>query len=184
MIPPGKNVDIILHTVGGSSINAKLLIDALMNHNGRRRIFIPYKAYSAGTLISLTGHCIYMNKNAHLTPFDTQITINNSDLFNTSIPVGILSKLSNISKDDHNNLLMIHTKMAKREYYADLKMLDVIFNKLYKHKPVQKMKIIENFLRTKLPHEYPISVTEARDFGLNISSHMPKLMEKIEFFLH
>jgi hypothetical protein len=181
-IPSGKNVDIILHTSGGCSNNAKMMIDALMNHNGQRRIYIPYKAYSSGTLISLTGHCIYMSKNAHLSPIDTQITINNDDLFNTAIPVNVLSKLSLISKDVHSNLLAIHSKMAKREYYADLKMLDIIFNKLYKHKPVQKTKIISNLLRTKLPHDYPISVTEAREFGLNISSRMPKIMETIEPF--
>lgn len=182
-LDPSKTVDLILHTSGGNSNNAKLMIDALMNHTGRRRIFIPYKAYSSGTMITLTGHRIYMNKNAHLSPIDTQLTINNDDLFSTPIPVNVLNKLSHISKNTQSNLLVLYTKMSEKICYADLKMLDGIFNNLYKDKRSQKQKIVDNFLLTKLPHDYPISVPEAREFGLNISCQMPKMMSKAEYFL-
>jgi uncharacterized protein YpiB (UPF0302 family) len=175
-----KNLDIILHTSGGNSNNAKLMIDALINHKGRRRVYIPNKAYSAGTLISLTGNQIYMNKNAHLSPIDTQITINNDNLFNTQIPVNILRNITHFTRSDHANLLYIHAKMAEKEYYADLKMLDTIFTKLYA--PIQRQKIIGGFLRTQLPHDYPISVKEARQFGLNISCHVPQLLKEVEAY--
>jgi len=183
-IDPMKTVDIILHTRGGDSYNAKIIVDALMNHSGQRRIFIPYNAYSSGTFIALTGHHIYMNKNAHLSPIDTQIIINDDNLFSTPIPVNVLSTLSHVSKNTQSNLLTIHTKIAEKDCYADLHKLDIIFSKLYPYKDSEKQKIISNFLCTQLPHNYPISVDEARKFGLSISCQMPQIMDEIEYFLH
>lgn len=178
-LEPQTNIDLIIHTSGGSSNNAKMMVDALITHDGRKRIYIPSKAYSAGTLISLTGQQIYMGKNAHLTPIDAQITLG-SDLFDTAIPVGVLSQLSDLSESYNTNLLTIHAKIAEKDYYADLKMLDVI----YKRNTPMKQKIVSNFLRTKLPHDYPISVNEAREFGLNISCDLPKSIKEIECFLN
>lgn len=176
-----RNIDLILHTDGGDVFHIKLMIDALMNHEGRRRVYIPFKAFSSGTLITLTGNEIYMNKNAHLSPIDTQITINNEDLFQLPIPVGVLSRLTNISEHDHSNLLKINVEMAKKEMYADLKTLSVIFNQMYS---VQQMKLItDNFLWTQLPHDYPISVSEAIKFGLEISCNMPQEIVDLEYYI-
>jgi ATP-dependent protease ClpP protease subunit len=170
-------IDILLHTSGGDSYNTKVMIDVLMNHRGEKRIYIPYYAYSAGTMIALTGSKIYMNRNSHLSPIDSQMTIHNDQLFQTSIPVGILSQLSHIYPSNENNLLMIHSKMAKKDFYADSKILNMICDQQYT--PQKKKKIIQWFLRTKLPHQYPISVTEAREFGMKISCQMPPEMNEM-----
>jgi hypothetical protein len=159
-----ENIDILLNTNGGSGYNAKIMVDILMNHHGRRRVYIPYKAYSCGTLIALVGDEIYMDKNAHLSPFDGQI-----ELDDVMVPVNILCTSE---KND------VRAKMAKKDAYADRVMLDVIFEKLYTQR--QQDKIIAGFLCTELPHSYPISVNEARKRGLDaISCDIPKELYEI-----
>lgn len=172
---PDQTVDLILHTSGGDSNNCKMMIDTLFNHRGQIRVYIPKIAYSAGTLLSLVGNEIHMDHNAHLTPIDTQIIMNQNDIFQLAIPVGVVRHIPHLTtkkqKDlsEFSNLLAIHSQMAQQVYEADLKMMDTIFrNRLYTSE--RKTQIIENLLHSKIPHDYPISYHEAIEFGLPITS--------------
>jgi membrane-bound ClpP family serine protease len=109
------------------------MVDALMQHRGRIRVFIPYKAYSAGTLLALTGHEIYMSPYAHLTPIDTQVVMGESDVFNLSIPVGVLMQLKNFQMDPKALACQVQTYKYRQEYYADHRMMQVIFKHRYTH---------------------------------------------------
>jgi ATP-dependent protease ClpP protease subunit len=71
-IPNDQNVDIILNTPGGSFAATEIIVNALLNHMGTVQIFVPFCAYSGGTLIALTGDHIFLGRNASLGPVDGQ----------------------------------------------------------------------------------------------------------------
>ncbi|KKM72859.1 hypothetical protein LCGC14_1416310 [marine sediment metagenome] len=70
--PDDRTIDLILHTTGGSMASAEVMVKALLSHSGSVRIYIPYYAESAGTLIALAGHEIHIGKGGWLTQVDPQ----------------------------------------------------------------------------------------------------------------
>jgi len=72
-IPEDKTLDIILNTTGGSVAAAEIIINALLNHKGKIRFYIPHYAQSAGLLLALAGNDIYLGKNGFVSPFDPQL---------------------------------------------------------------------------------------------------------------
>jgi membrane-bound ClpP family serine protease len=74
-VPENQNIDLILDTPGGSLTAAEIIINAFRNTKCNIRVFIPYQAMSAGTLISITvANEIYMGKNAYMGPVDPQLS--------------------------------------------------------------------------------------------------------------
>lgn len=69
-IDPNQDVDIVLHTRGGELSSAEVIINAMLNHKGQIRVYIPYFALSAGTLISFAADQICLGKNAYMSPVD------------------------------------------------------------------------------------------------------------------
>jgi hypothetical protein len=74
--PAGVNLDIILHTPGGDSAGADQIVRALKAHRGKKTVFVPYHAFSAGTMIALTADEIQLTEHASLGPIDVQIAPN------------------------------------------------------------------------------------------------------------
>ena len=72
-IPDSTDIDLILHTTGGSMAAAEVMVKALLAHDGRVRVHIPYYAESAGTMLALTGHEIHIGKGGWLTQVDPQL---------------------------------------------------------------------------------------------------------------
>jgi ClpP class serine protease len=66
-------VEIVLHTLGGWSIAAEMIANAVKNRKGSTKAFVPYIAMSAGTMIALACKEIHLGKDASLGPIDTQI---------------------------------------------------------------------------------------------------------------
>lgn len=71
--PDDQAIDIVLHTLGGWSSAGELIANALKNHKGTTRAYVPYLAKSAGTMIALACKEIHLGKNAALGPIDSQM---------------------------------------------------------------------------------------------------------------
>jgi ClpP class serine protease len=71
--PETQPVEIVLHTLGGWSIAAEMIANAIKNRKGTTKAFVPYIAMSAGTMIALACKEIHLGKDASLGPIDTQI---------------------------------------------------------------------------------------------------------------
>ncbi len=70
---PDDDLDIILHTTGGSMAAAEVMVKALLAHKGEIRVHIPYYAQSAGTLLALVGDEIHLGYGGWLTQVDPQL---------------------------------------------------------------------------------------------------------------
>jgi ClpP class serine protease len=71
--PPGREIEIILHTPGGMVIAARQIASALADHDGRVTAVVPHYAMSGGTLIALAADEIQVDSHAALGPVDPQL---------------------------------------------------------------------------------------------------------------
>jgi ClpP class serine protease len=71
--PPGRDIEIILHTPGGMVIAARQIASALADHDGRVTAVVPHYAMSGGTLIALAADEIHVDSHAALGPVDPQL---------------------------------------------------------------------------------------------------------------
>lgn len=71
--PTVQTIDVVLDTYGGSLDSAFKTVLFLSRFGERIRIFVPRRAKSAGTLIAIGAHELYMSPFAELGPLDTQI---------------------------------------------------------------------------------------------------------------
>ena len=71
--PFDGTIDLILDTFGGSLDSAFKTMLFLTRFTKRLRVFVPRYAKSAGTLIAIGAHQLYMSPFAELGPLDTQI---------------------------------------------------------------------------------------------------------------
>jgi ClpP class serine protease len=71
--PPGKTIEIILHTPGGLVLAASQIARALGDHDGRVVAVVPHYAMSGGTLIALAADEIILDRHAALGPVDPQL---------------------------------------------------------------------------------------------------------------
>src|SRR5438445_7646686 len=71
--PPGKTIEIILHTPGGLVLAASQIARALGDHDGRVVAVVPHYAMSGGTRIALAADEIILDRHAALGPVDPQL---------------------------------------------------------------------------------------------------------------
>lgn len=71
--PPGRAIEIILHTPGGLVIAARQIAAALYDHDGRVTAVVPHYAMSGGTMIALAADEIQVDSHAALGPVDPQL---------------------------------------------------------------------------------------------------------------
>lgn len=90
LMGPSDKIDLFLFTKGGDVLTALRLVHLLYEYTDNFSVLIPYKAYSAGTLISLGASEIVMGKLGELSPVDPNIT----SVFNPADPANPQMKLA------------------------------------------------------------------------------------------
>lgn len=69
----GKSVDVLLHSPGGRPDATERLVCLLRNKFEEVNFLIPHSAYSAATMLALSGNSIVLHPSAILGPIDPQI---------------------------------------------------------------------------------------------------------------
>ena len=72
-VQDGKKVDVLLHSPGGRPDATERIVDILRNRFDEVNFLIPHSAYSAATMLALSGNSILLHKSATLGPIDPQI---------------------------------------------------------------------------------------------------------------
>jgi hypothetical protein len=70
-----KQLDLIIHSPGGSAEAAESIVTYLRKRFDNIRIFVPVAAMSAATMVALSGNEIVMGQHSQLGPIDPQFTI-------------------------------------------------------------------------------------------------------------
>lgn len=164
MTPDDMPIDFIVHTPGGLVLAAEQIARALRKHRGKVTVFVPHYAMSGGTLITLAADEIVMDDNAVLGPLDPQI--------GQYPAVSILKvlEMKDVNEIDDQTLILADvSKKAVEQMKRFVK--ELLLDKMEESKAE---KLSEKLCTGTWTHDYPITVEEAREIGLKVSTEMPE----------
>ncbi len=164
---PQVPIDLILHTPGGLVLATEQIANALCKRQGKVTVFVPHYAMSGGTLLALAADEIVMDENAVLGPVDPQL----GQWPANSILKAVEQKP--VSEVDDQTLIMADVaRKAVGQIHALI--INILRNKQNPPTP-EKAEALADLLSSGVwTHDYPISVAEAREMGLNVSTDVPK----------
>lgn len=88
-IARGEKIDLFLHSFGGVGVIPWKLVNLIREFTDEFEVLIPYKAYSAATLIALGANKIVMHPMAELGPVDPKVSNEFNPITPQGQPVGI-----------------------------------------------------------------------------------------------
>ncbi len=162
---PDVPIDLILHTPGGLVLATELIAMALCRHPGRVTVFVPHYAMSGGTLLALAADEIVMDENAVLGPVDPQL----GQWPANSILKAVEQKQANEVDDE----TLIMADVARKAVGQIRSLITNILS--HGQMPHEKAEALADMLSSGIwTHDYPISVGEAKDMGLQVNTDVPQ----------
>ncbi len=164
MTPEDMPIDFIIHTPGGLVLAAEQIARALKKHKGKVTVFVPHYAMSGGTLIALSADEIVMDENAVLGPLDPQLG-----------PTPAASVLKVVEKKDINEVddqTLIMADVAEKAIRQVKNFIKDLLKDKYDEKKAEEL--ADKLASGYWTHDYPITVEEARELGLKISTDVPQ----------
>src|SRR3954447_22597202 len=142
--PPGRGIEIILHTPGGLVLAAQQIAAALADHDGRVTAIVPHYAMSGGTLIALGADEILIDEHAALGPVDPQLG---------EYPAASLLEISRMPGDHEDKTLI----MADVSFKAIAQVQGFVGRLLERHMPAdQAMKTARLLAAGTWTHDHPL----------------------------
>ncbi|NUU95796.1 hypothetical protein XO10_05470 [Marinitoga sp. 1135] len=161
--PKDKPIDLIIHTPGGLVLAATQIAKALHDHPAETRVIVPHYAMSGGTLISLSADKIIMDPHAVLGPVDPQLGQNPAP----SIVRAVEQK--GVDKVDDQTLIL--ADVAKKSIHQVQKFIYELLKDRFGEEKAKKLS--ETLTEGRWTHDYPITVEEAKELGLNVETDVP-----------
>jgi ClpP class serine protease len=162
-------IDLILHTPGGLVLASEQIAHALCRHPAKVTIFVPHYAMSGGTLLALAADEIVMDDNAVLGPVDPQL--------GEYPAVSILKAVEQKSVDEVDDKTLILADVARKAIDQVRARAQSI---LGEHLPAERAQELAQVLSEgRWTHDYPITVEEARELGLPVTTEMPESVYKL-----
>ena len=162
-------LDLILHTPGGLVLASEQIAHALCRHPARVTIFVPHYAMSGGTLLALAADEIVMDENAVLGPVDPQLG---------EYPAASLLEVveqKDVNEVDDKTLILAD---VARKAIAQVKSRAQSI--LAEHMDAERAEALAQVLTEgRWTHDYPITVEEAQELGLKVSTDMPEAVYKL-----
>ncbi len=164
LTPADVPIDLILHTPGGLVLASEQIAFALCRHQAPVRVIVPHYAMSGGTLLALAADEIIMDPNAVLGPIDPQIG---------ERPAA--SILSVLDQKDLNEIDDDTLELADMARKAMRQVASTAVRILSSHRAEdQAREIAEALSSGQWTHDYPISVDEAQELGLPVTTDVPQ----------
>lgn len=160
---PQMPIDLILHTPGGLVLAAEQIAYALCAHKAPVTVFVPHYAMSGGTLIALAADQIIMDPNAVLGPVDPQL----GQYPAASILRAVARKDAN-ELDDHTLIMADIAEKAIKQVKDTV--VCIVQERMTRE---QAETLAEKLATGTWTHDYPITVREAKELGLPVSTEMP-----------
>ncbi|MCL6520341.1 MAG: ATP-dependent Clp protease proteolytic subunit [Armatimonadetes bacterium] len=164
LTPPDLPIDLVVHTPGGLLLAAEQIAMALKRHKAKVTVFVPHYAMSGGTLIALAADEIVMDPNAVLGPVDPQLQ---------EYPASsILEAVKIKDKNELEDKTLILADIARKAIHQ---VRESVYCLLKENMDEEKARQLARVLSEGTwTHDYPISVTEARELGLPVSEELPE----------
>ncbi|WP_025270452.1 SDH family Clp fold serine proteinase [Hippea sp. KM1] len=163
--PEDMPIDMIIHTPGGVALAATQIANALADRKAKVRVIVPHYAMSGGTLIALAADEIIMDDYAVLGPIDPQL---GSEPAASIVKIKELKEIKDIS--DETLIKIDVSQKALKQMHATAK--SILIKKGYDEDTADR--IAKELSSGKWTHDYPITVNQAKELGLKISTDVPK----------
>lgn len=157
-------IDLILHTPGGLVLASEQIANALSRHKAKVTVFVPHYAMSGGTLVALAADEVVMDENAVLGPVDPQI-----GQYPAVSVLSVLNQKPPAEVDDQTLILADISRKAIRQVQETVRRIACCHYSIE-----QADQLAEELAAGRWTHDYPISVEEARELGLNVTIDMPR----------
>ena len=173
-------VDVLLHSPGGRPDATERLVELLRRHFKEVDFLVPHSAYSAATMLALSGDNIILHPNAILGPIDPQINgipgrmIRNGfekikRIIETEGPEAVLPYIPLIEKYSLDLLKLCEDaeNLSKQLVSSWLKQYMFKSEKNTDEKIKKAVKYLSNY-DEHLMHSRPLSIKKLSSFGLKI----------------
>ena len=175
-----KTVDVILHSPGGRPDATERLVEILRNQFEEVNFLVPHSAYSAATMLALSGDSIILHPSAVLGPIDPQINgipvraIKRSfekikETLNKEGPEALFPYIPLIEKHSLELLeLCEDSEKLSKELVTDWLKKYMFKNETNANQKIQDVaKYFSNY-DEHLIHTRPLSMKKISELGLNI----------------
>jgi ClpP class serine protease len=159
---PDIPIDLILHTPGGLVLAATQIAAALRAHPAKVTVFVPHYAMSGGTLLSLAAEEIVMAPHAVLGPVDPQLGQHPA-----ASVIKVIEQKPIAEIDDQT---LIEADQARK---AMVQVERFVYALLERTMGERAQDVARTLACGTWTHDYPITVNEARELGLKVSTDMP-----------
>jgi ClpP class serine protease len=159
-------IDLILHTPGGLVLASEQIASALIAHRAKVTVFVPHYAMSGGTLLALAADEIVMAPHAVLGPLDPQV----GRFPAVSIVRAVARKeASGKDVDDETLILADIAEKATRQVH------ELVERVLVRNgwDAARAAAVAQALTEGRWTHDYPITVDEAKEIGLPVSTDVP-----------
>jgi ClpP class serine protease len=159
--PPGKTIEIILHTPGGLVLAASQIARALRDHDGRVVAVVPHYAMSGGTMIALGADEIVLDSHAALGPVDPQLG---------QYPAASLVEVASM-RARHEDQTLILADIARKA----LRQVEVVATELLqRHSDPQRARDVARLLsQGTWTHDHPLMAPDLELLGLPVRVGLP-----------
>jgi ClpP class serine protease len=159
--PPGKTIEIILHTPGGLVLAASQIARALRDHDGRVVAVVPHYAMSGGTLIALAADEIVLDGHAALGPVDPQLGQH---------PAASLVEVASMPVQHEDQTLILADVGRKALRQVEVVVTDL----LEKHGNHQRARDAARLLsQGTWTHDHPLMASDLEGLGLPVRVGVP-----------
>jgi ClpP class serine protease len=163
---PDVPIDLILHTPGGLVLASEQIANALIAHRAKVTVFVPHYAMSGGTLLALAADEIVMAPHAVLGPLDPQV----GQYPAVSILRAVARKEAS-GKDIDDQTLILADVAEKAQKQVHALVARVLVGNGWE--AARAAAVATSFTDGRWTHDYPITVAEAREIGLPVTTEVP-----------
>lgn len=183
----GDELDLILHSPGGSPTATEAIVEYLRSKFNNIRVIIPYAAMSAGTLLACSADELVMGKHSFLGPTDPQIIFQIGNVKRSSPAHAILDQFERAKEECRQDPRNIGVWMPILQTYAPSLLIEcrnhIDLSKLFVKKWLKKYMFkdddnadaLSSEISEKLAdhskfksHGRHIGLEKAREYGLKV----------------
>lgn len=118
-----SSVDVLLHSPGGRPDATERIVGILRNRFQKVNFLIPHSAYSAATMLALSGNSVVLHPSATLGPIDPQVSVPTKEGVTRFVPAKSIlngfAKAKKIIKDEGPGTLPAYMPLIEK-YSLDL----------------------------------------------------------------
>ncbi len=167
------DLDLIIVANGGNVFESDSILHALCNYKGNINTYVPRNAFSAGSMLSIIGHNIFMDKCSQLSLVDPQISFKD-DMFSVKSLMNLYEHKNIDEINDETIAIYYESKLLYEDNIRNMhKILDVRYNR----RTVKR--VITELGKGIYPHGKQFSREELKEFGLNIKEGIPTKIKNI-----